>query len=88
MGNYSVEIKKSAAKEIAKLQKPVLKRVLEKIQALASEPRPAGCKKLSGDEKYRVRVGDYRILYKIEDDVLIVYVVKVGHRQSIYEKSF
>jgi len=86
MGNYSIEIKKSAAKEIAKLQKPVLKRVLEKIQALASEPRPTGCKKLSGEEKYRVRVGDYRILYMIEDDVLIVYVVKVGHRRSIYEK--
>jgi mRNA interferase RelE/StbE len=84
MANYSIEIKRSAAKEIEKLQKSVIKRVIEKIHSLAQNPRPSGCKKLSGDEKYRVRVGDYRILYMIEDDVLVVYVVKVGHRKNIY----
>jgi mRNA interferase RelE/StbE len=85
MGNYKIEIKKSAIKEIAKLPKTVLKRVLNKIQLLSLEPRPSGCKKLSADEKYRVRVGDYRILYSIEDDKLVIYIVKVGHRKNIYD---
>ena len=86
MANYSIEIKKSAAKEIEKLPKTMMLRVLEKIKGLSLEPRPLGCKKLSGDEKYRIRVGNYRILYSIEDDILVVYVVKVGHRREIYKK--
>ena len=86
MADYSIEIKKSAAKEIRKLPNEALKRVLSKIESLQSNPRPAGCKKLSGDEKYRIRVGVYRILYKIEEKKLIVYVVKVGHRREVYEK--
>jgi mRNA interferase RelE/StbE len=85
MGNYKIEIKKSASKEIAKLPKTVLKRVLNKIQLLSLEPRPSGCKKLSADEKYRVRIGDYKILYSIEDDKLVIYIVKVGHRKNIYD---
>ena len=84
MANYSIEIKKSAAKEIEKLPKTMMLRVLEKIKNLSSEPRSLGCKKLSGDEKYRIRVGNYRILYSVEDDILVVYVVKVGHRREIY----
>jgi mRNA interferase RelE/StbE len=85
MENYKIEIKKSAAKEIVALPKHDLKRVLEKIGELAENPRPNGCKKLSGDEKYRIRSGNYRVLYSIENDVLIVYVVKVGHRKDIYK---
>lgn len=85
MANYNIEIKKSAAKEISKLPKQELKRVVEKIKLLAENPRPDGCKKLSGDEKYRLRVGNYRVLYRIEDDLLIIYVVKVGHRKEIYK---
>jgi len=85
MVNYKIEIKKSATKEIARLPKNVLKRVLTKIQSLSNEPRPSGCKKLTADEKYRVRVGDHRILYSIEDDKLVVYVVKVGHRKKVYD---
>ncbi|PHS41708.1 MAG: type II toxin-antitoxin system mRNA interferase toxin, RelE/StbE family [Sulfurovum sp.] len=85
MVSYSIEIKKSASKEIEKLPKLVLKRILSKIQSLSAEPRPHGCKKLTADEKYRVRVGGYRILYRIEDDKLIVYIVKVGHRKKIYD---
>ena len=85
MENYSIEIKKSAAKEIEKLPKTVLKRILNKIQSLSTEPRPSGCKKLTADEKYRLRVGDYRILYSIEDDRLVIYIVKVGHRKKIYD---
>ena len=85
MENYKIEIKKSAAKEIEKLPKTVLNRVLDKIQSLAAEPRPNGCKKLSADEKYRIRVGVYRILYSIEDDRLVIFIVKVGHRKKVYE---
>ncbi|MEA2110913.1 MAG: type II toxin-antitoxin system RelE/ParE family toxin [Campylobacterota bacterium] len=85
MANYKIEIKKSAAKEISKLPQKVLVRIVEQIQLLSETPRPHGCKKLSGDEKYRVRVGNYRILYTIEDNILTLYIVKVGHRKNIYE---
>jgi len=84
MESYNIEIKKSATKEIEKLPKATLKKVVDKIQSLANTPRPVGCKKLTADEKYRVRVGDYRILYSIEDKKLVIYVVKVGHRKKVY----
>ena len=84
MAKYKVEIKRSAVKEIERLPCKEIKIVLDKIKALADDPRPCDCKKLSGQEKYRVRCGNYRILYLIEDDVLIVYVVKVGHRKDVY----
>jgi len=86
MASYKIEIKKSAAKEIAKLPHKVIARIVEQIQLLSELPRPHGCKKLSGDEKYRIRVGNYRILYSIEDEILIVYIVKVGHRKDIYNE--
>ena len=85
MENYKIEIKKSASKEIEKLPKVILKRILNKIRSLGNEPRPSGCKKLTADEKYRIRVGDYRILYSIEDNKLVVYIVKVGHRKKVYD---
>ena len=84
MERYKVEIKKSAFKEIESLPKRDLRAVLEKINSLAENPRQYGCEKLSGQEKYRVRCGDYRILYSIEDAILVVCVVKVGHRRDVY----
>jgi mRNA interferase RelE/StbE len=84
MASYKIEIKKTAAKEIENLPSVVLKRVVTHIQELGNDPRPIGCKKLSGEEKYRLRVGDYRILYEIEDEVVTVYVVKVAHRKEVY----
>lgn len=84
MVRYKIEIKKSAAKEIEHLPRKDLESILEKISSLAKNPRPYNCKKLSGQEKYRVRCGDYRILYSIEDTILIVIVVKVGHRRDVY----
>ena len=84
MGKYRVEIKKSAIKEIEHLSRRDIRDVLDKIFSLAENPRPHDCKKLSGQEKYRVRCGDYWIVYSIEDDVLVVYVVKVGHRKDVY----
>lgn len=84
MAYYKIEIKKSASKEISDLPKPIVKRVIDTIASLADNPRPNGCKKLSGDEKYRLRVGNYRILYLIEEDIVTVYVVKVAHRKEVY----
>lgn len=84
MGKYKIEIKKSAVKEIESLPRKDIRVVLSKIQALGDDPHPHDCKKLSSQEKYRVRCGDYRILYSIEDKVLVVYVVKVAHRKDVY----
>lgn len=84
MGRYKVEIKRSAVKEIERLPRKDIKAVLERIESLSENPRPHDCKKLSAQERYRVRCGDYRILYSIEDDILIVLVVKVGHRKDVY----
>ena len=85
MENYKIEIKKSAAKEISKLPKVAVQRIVNKIQTLSEDPRPNGCKKLSGDEKYRIRIGVYRVLYSIMDEKLVIYIVKVGHHKEIYE---
>ena len=81
MASYSLEVKRSAAKELAGLPKPNCARVTARIQALAHDPRPVGSEQLSGQERYRVRQGDYGILYEVKDDVLIVTVVKVGRRE-------
>ena len=86
MASYSLDIKRSAARELAGLPKQDRARIITRIQALAHEPRPAGCEKLSGQERYRIRQGDYRILYEIHDDGLIVMVVKIGHRREVYRK--
>lgn len=84
MASYSVVIRRSAGKEIQALPTPDRRRVVARIQGLATDPRPVGCEKLSGEEKYRLRQGDYRILYEITDRELIVTVVKVGNRRDVY----
>ena len=86
MGKYRIEIKKSAAKEIEKLPGNEIKKVLNKIKELSQNPRPIGCKKLSKEEKYRIRQGNYRILYEVKGDLLIVFVVKVAHRKDVYRR--
>ena len=86
MARYRIELKKSAGKELAQIPKKDLRRVTEKIAALADNPRPKGCEKLSGQDKYRIRQGNYRILYSIEDDVLVVCVVKIAHRKESYRR--
>ncbi len=85
MAKYRIKIKKSALKEIKSLPVKALKAVLKRIDSLINNPRPLDCKKLCAQEKYRIRVGDYRILYSIENDVLTVYIVKVGHRKNVYK---
>lgn len=86
MADYKIEIKRSAAKELEKIQKKDRDRIIEKIQALALDPRPPQSKKLSGEEKYRIRQGDYRVLYQIYDEVITVVVVRVAHRKEVYKK--
>ena len=87
MAKYKIEIKKSTQKEIYKLPDQDLKRILIKIEALADNPRPLDSQKLSGEEKYRVRVGNYRILYFIEDQLLVIIVIKVAHRKDVYKRK-
>jgi mRNA interferase RelE/StbE len=84
VASYSVLIKRSATKEIEALPPKDRRRVVARIQALAQNPRPPGCEKLTGADKYRLRQGDYRILYEIVDRDLIVTVVKVGNRRDVY----
>jgi mRNA interferase RelE/StbE len=84
VASYSLEIKRPAAKELAQLPPKDRGRIVIRIQALAEEPRPVGAEKLSGQERYRVRQGDYRILYEIEDQVLRVIIVKIAHRGDVY----
>ena len=89
MASYKVLIKKSAAKELETIAgKKDRERIAQRILALADNPRPVGVEKLSGtNEKYRIRQGNFRILYEIQDDILVVYVVRVGDRKEIYRKN-
>jgi mRNA interferase RelE/StbE len=84
-GSYSLLIKRSAEKELKKLPAGDLRRVVDRIYDLAQQPRPSGCEKLSGEvERYRVRQGDYRIVYGIDDAAGLIEVVKIGHRREVY----
>jgi mRNA interferase RelE/StbE len=84
MARYRVIVRKSVAKDLKGIPKKDLRRILSAIELLADDPRPPGTKKLSGQERYRLRQGSYRIPYEIEDDRLIVCVVRVGDRREVY----
>lgn len=85
MASYSVQIRRSAAKELRALPAGARRALVARIRKLAREPRPRGVEKLKGfEDVYRVRVGTYRIVYEIRDRELIVTVIKVGHRQDVY----
>lgn len=86
MASYSLEIKRSAAKELGDLPAKDRGRVIARIRSLAQDPRPPGAEKLSDQERYRVRQGDYRIIYEINDHMLLIVVVKIGLRRDIYRK--
>ncbi|MBI5483089.1 MAG: type II toxin-antitoxin system RelE/ParE family toxin [Deltaproteobacteria bacterium] len=83
MAVYSVFLKDSVRRDLDSIQKNDLQRIMERIGALAENPRPVGCEKLSGQEKYRIRQGNHRIIYSIQDSQLTVWVVKVGHRREV-----
>ena len=85
MARYEVFIKPSALKELEAVGTRKLRRnLVERIEALADNPRPQGCAKLAGGARYRVRHGAYRVVYSVEDERRIVLVVKIGHRKDVY----
>lgn len=84
MGEYKIFFKESVEKDLRSIPKKDLKKILTRIEALAKEPRSQGYEKLSGQEKYRIRQGTYRIIYSVQDQELTVWVVKVGHRKDVY----
>jgi mRNA interferase RelE/StbE len=78
MASYRIVFKRSVAKDLRPIPNKDIQRILKRIDGLADDPRPAGAEKLSGDEKYRIRQGTYRILYTIEDEIITVTIVKVA----------
>jgi mRNA interferase RelE/StbE len=84
MASYEVRFRKSVSKDLDPLPKRDIQRIVAAIAGLADDPRPSQSKRLSGSEKYRLRCGVYRVLYEIQDDILVVCVVKVGHRREVY----
>jgi len=84
MARYSLRFKTSVAKDLRNLPKKDVRRILKRMESLADDARPSGCEKLVDSEIYRLRQGRYRILYEIEDEVLVVLVIKVGGRDTVY----
>jgi mRNA interferase RelE/StbE len=84
MAEYKIFFKRSAVKDLVPLPKKDLQRIIKRIDSLKEDPRPPGCEKLTGQERYRIRQGNYRIIYSIQDQELTIWVVKVGHRRDIY----
>ncbi|WP_260294951.1 type II toxin-antitoxin system RelE family toxin [Sedimenticola hydrogenitrophicus] len=87
MENYKLVIKKSVSKDLRSIPNKDVVRILQHIEALQENPRPTGSEKLSGQERYRIRQGAYRIIYEVTDEYLIVTVVKVGHRRHVYQRG-
>ncbi len=86
MGRYSIELVRSIRKDLRRIARKEVPKILKAIQSLADDPRPASSKKLTNEELYRIRIGNYRLLYEINDERLIVLVVKVGHRKDVYKQ--
>jgi len=85
MASYSLQFRKSVAKDLRSIPHKDVVKILQRIKLLAIDPRPAGSEKLSAQSKYRIRQGVYRIIYEIKDSELVVLIVKAGHRKNIYE---
>lgn len=85
MGSYSVEWKRSAVKELRDLPRVAVSRIVDAVDELASEPHPPGSRKLVGaDHTYRIRIGDYRIVYSVWASQLLIEIIRVGHRKDVY----
>jgi mRNA interferase RelE/StbE len=82
MAEYKILFKKSVQKDFNAIHKRDLTKILDRIELLAADPRPPGCEKLTGQQRYRLRQGRHRILYSIQDDELTVWILKVGHRKD------
>jgi len=86
LNSYAVELKPSARKELESLPDTVLARVVRRVEALQQEPRPAGCKKLKGyKDQWRVRIGDWRVIYIVDDKARLVSVTRIAHRREVYD---
>ena len=87
MDLYKIEWKRSAIKELKKLDKTIIKRIINSVEALSENPQPKGCRKLKGAEfTYRLRLGKYRIIYSLQSSKLVIEIIKIGHRKEIYRK--
>lgn len=84
MESYKISVKKSAEKELRSIPPKDLVRIIGKIKNLAHQPRPFGCEKMEGGERYRIRQGDWRFIYTIDDEIKSVTVVKIGNRREVY----
>jgi mRNA interferase RelE/StbE len=84
MGSYRIFIRKLASDELTRIPKKDGERIIERIRSLSTDPRPRGCRKLSAREIYRLRQGDYRIVYIVDDEIHTVQIEKIGHRREIY----
>jgi mRNA interferase RelE/StbE len=87
MASYKLIFKKSVSKDLRPIPKKDVVRLIQCMEALQHNPRPVGSEKLSGQARYRIRQGVYRIIYEVEDDRLIVTIVKVGHRRHVYKRN-
>lgn len=85
MGRFEVQVLPSVRKDLKGIPQKTVRRILKKIETLATDPRPPGCRKLTSGGLYRLRTGSYRILYEIHDEEVIVIVIKVGHRRDVYK---
>jgi len=87
MASYKILWKKSAQKELYKLNKELISKVLESVNHLSENPYPDGCRKLRGShDTYRFRIGDYRIIYNLQSDILTIEIIRIGHRREIYRR--
>lgn len=84
---YQLQIKRNAQKALAKIPQPYQKNIINAIYRLADSPFPIACKKLTGKEAWRIRVGDYRVIYEVKDSQLIIFVIDIGHRKEIYRNK-
>jgi mRNA interferase RelE/StbE len=85
MATYRIEWKSSALKEIKHLDRSIIPRIIAAIESLSNIPRPSGVRKLQGsDQSYRIRVGEYRVVYEIVDKILCIVIIRIGHRKNIY----
>ena len=84
MAEYEVYFRESVWKDLRKIPKKDLRNILKRIKDLSEDPRPFGCEKLTGQDRYRLRQGKYRIVYSMQDYELTVWIVKVGHRKNVY----
>lgn len=85
VNNYTVQLSKKAQKQLDKLTDDIAEPIFEAIGLLETEPRPVGCKKLKGRDGYRIRIGNYRVIYEIFDKELLVDVIELGHRKDVYD---